>query len=262
MKTALLTILMMTTVSGMAFAADKSVPKASDVNSPTYAVQSMICSKIYVPATGNQSPTYHAGIDAQGNAVAPADLNPSAGTPVPDYVEVPMTIDLAKRMGITQPGAEMQMPVANLKLYKDGKVEYNGQDISSNASTMCGVGKKSAVQPAQPSSQSSSRAAQQTSGNFAPHPSSNPNYVSPPVAKNMTAPAMVEPAAGQDQMLAVPSTTVNPDPKNNYQSDSVAPDNVEPQAGSVAASATSTPPPRTPIQIQRSTVNMGARTTH
>jgi len=220
MKTALLTLLMMTSVSGMALAADKSVAKSTDVNSGTFAVERMICSKLYVPATGKDSPTYQAGIDAQGNAVAPADINPIADA-APDYVEVPMTIDLAKRMGVAPVGAEMQMPVANLKLYKDGKVEYNGQDISSNAASLCGVAKKSEVAP-----------------------------------KSIP---MIEPAAGQDQMISAPSETVNPDAKNNYQSDSVAPEEVEPQAGSVAASSTSTPPPKAPIQIQRSTVNMAPR---
>lgn len=242
MKTALFTILMMTSFSGMSFAADKSA-KATDVNSGTFAVERMICSKVYIPASGNQSPTYRAGIDAEGNSVAPADIAPLADT-APDYVEVPMTIDLAQRMGVTPVGAEMRMPVANLKLYKDGKVEYNGQDISSNAASLCGVGKKSDAQ----------QAVKSVDGQFAPHPSSMPSYSS------KGAHSMLEPAAGQDQMLAAPSETVNPDPRNNYQSDSVAPDNVEPQAGSVAASSTSTPPPKVPLQIQRSTVNMAPRT--
>ena len=210
----------MTSVSGMAFAADKSASKASDVNSGTFAVERMICSKLYVPATGNQSPNYQAGIDVHGNAVVPADIN-SAENAGPDYVEVPMTIDLAKRMGVAPTGAEMQMPVANLKLYKNGKVEYNGQDISSNAASLCGVAKKSEVVP-----------------------------------KSIP---MIEPAAGQDQMISAPSETVNPDAKYNYQSDSVAPEELEPQAGSVAASSTSTPPPKAPMQIQRGTVNMAPR---
>lgn len=245
MKTALLTILMMTSFSGVALAADKKVDKSTDFNSGTFAVERMICSKVYVPATGTQSPTYHAGMDVNGNAVAPADVNPIADA-APDYTEVPMTIDLAKRMGVAPVGAEMQMPVANLKLYKDGRVEYNGQDISSNAATLCGLGRKSDAQ-----------AVKSADGKFAPHPSSMPSYVSSSASK----PSMIEPAAGQDQMLAAPSTTVNPDTRNDYQSDSVAPDNIEPQAGSVAASATSTPPPKTPIQIQRSTVNMAPRAT-
>ncbi len=224
MKTALLTILLMTSVSGMAFAADKSVAKVTDVDSGTFAVERMICSKIYVPATGIQSPTYQAGIDAQGNSVAPADIDPVADNS-PDYVEVPMTIDLAKKMGVAPVGAEMKMPVANLKLYKDGKVEYNGQDISSNAASLCGVAQKSGVAPQ-----------------------------SLPMDT-------IEAAAGQGQMITAPSTTVNPDTRNDYQSDSVASDNVEPQAGSVAASSTSTPPPKVPLQIQRSTVNMAPRAT-
>lgn len=242
MKTALLTILVMTSVSGAAFAADKSTPKASDVNSAGYAVQSMICSKLYVPATGNQSPTYQAGINAQGNAVAPADINPAVGADnTPDYVEVPMTIDLAKRMGLSQPGAEMKMPVANLKLYKDGRVEYNGQDISSNASSMCGAGPRSAL-PVENSEIQTSSVIQ-----------------SEEIA--MAAKMSVEPAAGghEPSAAAASATTTQPDPRNDYRSDSVAPDDTTPQAGSVAASATSTPPPKRPIQIQRGTVNMAPR---
>lgn len=229
LSTLLLTHLMLGGFAGMAMAADKSVAASTDVNSGTFAVERMICSKLYVPATGNQSPTYQAGIDAQGKSVVPADINPSADA-TPDYVEVPMTVDLAKRMGINQVGAEMQMPVANLKLYKDGRVEYNGQDVSSNASDMCGSGKKSDV--------------------------SKPSRT---MADVKSTPSMIEPAAGQDQMLAAPSTTTHPDPRNQYQSDSVAPDQVEPQAGSVAASATNSPAPKTPVQIQRSTVNMAPR---
>lgn len=217
MKTALLTILTMTSFYGVAVAADKSVDKSTDVNSGTFAVEKVICNKSYVPANGVQSPEYRAGIDVNGNAVAPADVAPLANA-APDYVEVPMTIDLAKRMGVAPAGAEMEMPVANLKLYKNGKVEYNGQDISSNAATLCGVADKSDASAVQ----------------------------------------KVEPAAGQEQMITAPAETVV-DNSRNYQSDTVAPDNVEPQAGSVAASTTS-PPPKIVYQLQRSTVNMAPRT--
>lgn len=212
MKTALLTILAMTSVSSLALAADRT----KDVGSEGFAVEKMICNQAYVPATGAQSPNYQAGVDVNGNAVAPADVSPIANA-APDYIEVPMTIDLAQRMGLSQVGLEGKMPVANLKLYKTGKVEYNGQDISSNAATLCGFAKKSETKPSH----------------------------------------QVEPAAGQDAMIAAPSVTVEPDTSNYYQPDGVAPDDKTPVAGSVAASTTSSEP-KVQIQIQRSTVNRAA----
>jgi len=217
MKIALLTILMMTSVSGLALAADKIADK-TDVNSGTFAVEKMICNKSYVPATGNQSPNYQAGMDVNGQPVAPADLNAVANME-PDFVEVPMTIDLAKRMGLSQVGAEAEMPVANLKLYKNGKVEYNGQDISSNAATLCGVTLKNDEKS-----------------------NTNPSLTN-----------MIEPAAGQDQMLAAPSETINPSVPR-YQSDTTAPSVIEPAAGSVAASSTSFEP-KVEYKLQRQTVN-------
>lgn len=224
MKTALVTILIITGFSAGAFAAGQ-IDKLHDTNSGTFAVEKMICNHVYTPATGVQSPTYQAGIDARGQPVPPADVTTLTNSDQPDYVEVPMTIDLAQRMGLTGGlnggAAEMKLPVANLKLYQNGKVEYNGQDISSHAASVCGSDKTS--------------------------------------QKHIQIPNEIEPAAGQDQMISAPSVTINPDARNDYQSDRIAPADLEPQAGSVAASSTSTPPTRKPIQIQQSTVNMGAR---
>lgn len=224
MKIALITTLIITGFSAGAFAAGQ-IDKLHDTNSGTFAVEKMICNHVYIPATGVQSPTYQAGIDARGQPVPPADVTTLTNSDQPDYVEVPMTIDLAQRMGLNAAlnaeAAEMKLPVANLKLYQNGKVEYNGQDISSHAASLCGSDKTS--------------------------------------QKVIETPGEIEPAAGQDQMISAPSVTINPDPRNDYQSDRIAPADLEPQAGSVAASSTSTPPARKPIQVQQSTVNMGAR---
>lgn len=209
MKTSLLTLLLVAGVSSVAMAADKT-----DGKSETMAVEKIICNKTFVPATGSQSPDYKAGVDVDGNPVAAADINSVPVNAAPDYVEVPMTIDLAKRMNLPQVGAEAEMPVANLKLYKNGKVEFNGQDISSQASTLCGVAEKKSEM------------------------------------KDVT---KVEPAAGQDQMIAAPSITASPE-EPRYQADMVAPHNIEPAAGSVAASTT-TPPPRIEYKLQQQTVN-------
>lgn len=208
MKTTILTFLLVASVSGLAIAADKT-----DGKSETFAVEKIICNKTFVPATGVQSPEYKAGFDVDGKSVVSVDLNLMPMNDTPDYVEVPMTIDLAKKMNLPQVGAEAEMPVANLKIYKNGKVEYNGQDISSNASTLCGVAQKSDASDV----------------------------------------SNVEPAAGQDQMIAAPSVTTPPK-EPRYQSDMVAPHNIEPAAGSVAASTTS-PPPKVEYKLQQGTVN-------
>lgn len=132
MKYAFLAVIMMG-VAANAMAADKT-----DGKSETYAVEKVICSKAYVPASGIASPDYQAGITVDGKSVAPANVSAPTSLSQADYIEVPMTIDLAKRMNLPQVGAEAEMPVANLKIYNNGKVEYNGQDISSNAGVMCG----------------------------------------------------------------------------------------------------------------------------
>ena len=116
MKTSLLTILLVAGVSSAAIAADKT-----DGKSETMAVEKIICSKTYVPASGVQSPEYRPGFTVKGDPVASADLNSAPTDSGPDYVEVPMTIDLAQRMNLSQAGAEAKMPVANIKIYKNNK---------------------------------------------------------------------------------------------------------------------------------------------
>ena len=210
MKTALLTIFIMTAVTTPVFAKDKT-----DINSSSFAVEKMICSKIYVPATGAAPPTYQAGVDVNGNAVAPADIA-SVPSSIPDYIEVPMTIDLAQKLGAAPAGAEMALPVANLKLYKDGRVEYNGQDITSNAGALCGVAQKSDAKSANE----------------------------------------IMPAAGQDKMMSAPSLTTPQQPSvapapSSYVAP-IQPEEMTPQPGSVAASST-TPPPKIIYKLQQGT---------
>lgn len=210
MKTALLTILLMTTASIPAFAKDKTDGKSGSV-----AVEKLICSKLYVPATGAASPTYQAGVDVNGKAVAPADISSVPMVNTPDYIEVPMAIDLAQKLGTSPTGAEMKLPVANLKLYKDGRVEYNGQDITSNAGALCGVAQTGA-----------------------------------PKDENNKTPAQVAPASGHEKtMMSAPSA---PSAAPMAYVPPIQPEETVPQAGSVAASST-TPPPKIIYKLQQGT---------
>ncbi|MGQ0526836.1 MAG: hypothetical protein ACT4OY_02210 [Alphaproteobacteria bacterium] len=83
------------------------------------------------------SVAYQPGADVQGRAVMPADINTPVNSTL-DPMQVPVTIDLAQRAGLGLPAdTEMDAAVAMLDIYEDGRVLYNGQDISSNTRYLC-----------------------------------------------------------------------------------------------------------------------------
>jgi hypothetical protein len=80
--------------------------------------------------------TYTPGVDVHGNAVVPADLKAAAGAN--DVIKIPVTIDLAKTLSQNLPaGTEMDAAVSMIEIHKDGKVMYNGQDVTQQASAVC-----------------------------------------------------------------------------------------------------------------------------
>lgn len=79
---------------------------------------------------------YQPGVDAQGRAVAPADVSASPSA-VPDVVRIPMTVDLAQRLGSVPAGAEMKAATGMIEIYKDGRVSFNGQDMTEVAVVLC-----------------------------------------------------------------------------------------------------------------------------
>lgn len=79
---------------------------------------------------------YQAGVDAQGRAVVPADVAASPSV-VPDVVRIPMTVDLAQRLGSVPAGAEMKTSTGMIEIHKDGRVSFNGQDMTEVAVVLC-----------------------------------------------------------------------------------------------------------------------------
>ncbi|MBE2191621.1 MAG: hypothetical protein IAE63_05515 [Alphaproteobacteria bacterium] len=121
-----------------AVAADKT-----DGVSSSIAVAKVICEKHFVAS----DVAFQSGVDVDGNVVVPADLAPSP-VPAPEYLEVPLSVDLGKAMNIPLgDGVETEAVVGNLKLYNDGRVEYNGQDISENVASFCGVDTRKNPEP-------------------------------------------------------------------------------------------------------------------
>ncbi len=164
----------------VANAADKT-----DGVSSSMAVAKVICEKHFVIDDANYKP----GVDVNGNAVAPADVSNSP-IDVPEYLEVPLTVDLGKAMNVPMgDNIELKPVLGNLKLYKDGHVEYNGQDISDKVSTFCGVDTR--IEPN-------------------PQPVAAPRVVEDqkPVAGSVAASSTVEPPQPK-AAFGIPRSTVN-----------------------------------------------------
>lgn len=81
---------------------------------------------------------YQPGVDVHGKPVVPADLN----APMPqmvDVVRIPLTVNLADRLNGSLPaGTELEGVVGMLEIHRDGRVIYNGQDLTSAAKAVCG----------------------------------------------------------------------------------------------------------------------------
>ena len=96
---------------------------------------------------------YKPGVDVNGNAVVPTDLNPNTFA-VPDVIKVPLDINLAERLPNIAEGVQLEAPLGMLEIYSDGKVQYNGKDWTAPVMTVCGQSHK--VEPeAEPSGQTS-----------------------------------------------------------------------------------------------------------
>ena len=82
---------------------------------------------------------FRPGVDVHGNPVAPADIGPAL-TALPDVIRVPVTIDLVERLKLSLPaGTILEAPVALVDIHSDGRVLYNGRDISGDVAALCAI---------------------------------------------------------------------------------------------------------------------------
>lgn len=92
---------------------------------------------------------YKPGVDIHGKAVVPADIN--AG-PMGDAqtIVVPLTVDLAERLqGLNVPGLAMESTLGFLEISPEGRVNYNGRDLTPQVYVLCGrKGAESLPKPA------------------------------------------------------------------------------------------------------------------
>ena len=71
--------------------------------------------------------------------VVPADINPLKAA-TPDVINIPIDVMLAQRFtAVKIPNdLELQPTVGMVSVHMDGRVDYNGQDISGQAYSLCG----------------------------------------------------------------------------------------------------------------------------
>jgi hypothetical protein len=89
------------------------------------------CSQL-VTHVASSDVSYRPGVDVNGNAVAPADLNAQPQIAVPDVISIPVTIDLATNLGINTPFLA-RPTVGEVQTTRDGRVTFNCQPIGGSA---------------------------------------------------------------------------------------------------------------------------------
>lgn len=83
-----------------------------------------------------QSANYISGIDVNGNQVISADLNSTSF--INDPIIIPIDLNIAQLYGISLPdGIELKPEIKNIKIFSNGIIIYNDEDISEAIHALC-----------------------------------------------------------------------------------------------------------------------------
>ena len=99
---------------------------------------------------------YQPGMDAYGNPVAPADIQPEVTGDVINMIKVPLTQNLAQRVAALRgiAGLEAHAPLGMIEIHENGQVKYKGEDWTKSIKTLCGQSYKEVtvdlIQPEEP----------------------------------------------------------------------------------------------------------------
>lgn len=96
------------------------------------------CSRLAVHEQDHvQGADYVPGVDVHGKSVVSADLS-GASPPLLDPTVIPVEIDLVTRYGLSVPvSVELAPGVARFEIFSDGRVIYNGQDLTQRIEAFC-----------------------------------------------------------------------------------------------------------------------------
>lgn len=82
---------------------------------------------------------YQPGIDVNGKAIVPADINAPASDIGKETIVVPLTVNLAERLQNQNiEGLQLEGNLGYLEIHPDGRVSRNGQDWTSQVHVLCG----------------------------------------------------------------------------------------------------------------------------
>lgn len=82
---------------------------------------------------------YQGGVDVHGKAVVPADVNAAPMGAGSQTLVVPLSVDLAKRLqNHSIQGLDMTGTLGFIEIEPDGRVLYNGQDLTGQVHVLCG----------------------------------------------------------------------------------------------------------------------------
>ncbi|PCI56282.1 MAG: hypothetical protein COB36_05775 [Alphaproteobacteria bacterium] len=108
-------------------------------SSPVYAAD-----KTDIPALCRQmddfknSAEYVPNVDVHGKHVTPADVSMSSSQYINNPIVIPIEIDLIDRFGLSLPTEISLKPtIASLKIYQDGRVKYNDEDVTERTLSLC-----------------------------------------------------------------------------------------------------------------------------
>ncbi len=108
---------------------------AAATGQTTVQISEQDCSQLARHVASSDA-TYQPGVDVNDNAVAPADLNGAGQIPAPEAISIPLTLDLASRLGIPPGGNAdyLARPViGDVVVTSDGRVTFNGTPLTSDA---------------------------------------------------------------------------------------------------------------------------------
>lgn len=81
---------------------------------------------------------YQAGVDVYGNPVVPADIHAAPMGMGAQTIVIPLSIDMAQRLqGQNIAGLDMTSTIGFIEVAPDGRVTYNGQDLTGQVHLLC-----------------------------------------------------------------------------------------------------------------------------
>jgi hypothetical protein len=98
---------------------------------PSIAVKDADCRRL-IEHQAAADVTYKPGVDVYGRPVAPADLSSNSQIKLPEEIQIPITIDLSKRLGLPTDGSvykpEAQIGTVSVR---GNQVFFNGQQLEA-----------------------------------------------------------------------------------------------------------------------------------